>query len=86
MVKVKFGKTSKMIVESEFISKLQRYKDQNNAGIAVNMLFNNKKHIYAAQIPKPNGRCSKQVHLLMIPEGENRHHTTIKTCRRWLSF
>ena len=57
--------------------------EKNNSEIELKMLFNSKKGIYKAQRSELNGKCSKQANLLMIVNGENRHHTTIKNLSRF---
>ena len=58
--------------------------EKNNPDIAVNMLFSNKKNIYAAHRSERNVKCKKPVHLLMVVDGENRHYTPIKSISRLL--
>ena len=49
------------------------------------MLFKKKKKsIHTARRSELNGNCSKQVNLLMIVDGENRHYTVIKNISRLL--
>ena len=57
---------------------------RSNPDIAVNVLFNSKKGIYTAGRSEINGKCSKQVNLLMIVDGENRHDTANKNLSRLL--
>ena len=59
--------------------------EKKNPEIAVNVLFVNKKSIYIAHRSGFNGKRSKQVNLLMIIDGENRHYTAIKSLSRLLS-
>ena len=62
--------------------------EKNNPGIAVNVLFSNKKNqnIYTARRSERKVKCKKQVNLLMIVDGEKRHYnTTIKSMSRLLS-
>ena len=61
--------------------------DKNKPGIAVNVLFSNKKsqNIYTARRSERNVKCKKQVNLLMIVDGEKRHYTAIKNISRLLS-
>ena len=59
--------------------------EKSNQGIAVNVLFNEKKSICTARRSELNGKCSKQVNLLMLVDGENRHYTAIKNMSRLLS-
>ena len=63
------------------IQKIGKF-ERNNPGIAVNMLFNKKKSIYTARSSEFNGKCSKQINLLMIVDGENRHYTAINNISR----
>ena len=58
--------------------------EKNKPGIAVNLLFSNKKsqNIYTARRSERNVKCKKQVNLLMIVDGEKRHHTAIKSISR----
>ena len=65
------------------IKKIDKF-EKNNPDIAVNMLFSNKKNIYTAHRSKHNMKCKKQVNLLMIVDGENRHYTAIKSMSRLL--
>ena len=58
--------------------------EKNNPDIAVNVLFSYKKNIYAARRSERNVKCKKQVNLLMIVDGENRHYTAIKSISRLL--
>ena len=58
--------------------------EKNNPDIAVNMLFSYKKNIYAARRSERNVKCKKQVNLLMIVDGENRHYAAIKSISRLL--
>ena len=69
------------------IKKIDKF-EKNNPGIAVNVLFSNKKmkiYIYTARRSERNVKCKKQVNLLMIVDGEKRHYTTIKFISRLLS-
>ena len=66
------------------IQKIGKF-DKNNPGIAVNVLFNKKKSIYTARRSGLNGKCSKQVNLLIVVDGENRHYTAIKNISMLLS-
>ena len=68
------------------IQKVSKF-ERNNPGIAVNVLFNNMKNEnkYAARRSELNGKCKKQVNLLMVVDGEMRHHTAIKNISRLLS-
>ena len=52
--------------------------------MVVNVLFSNKKNIYTACRSEHNMKCKKQVNLLMIVDGENRHCTAIKSISRLL--
>ena len=54
------------------IEKIGTFK-RNNPETVVNVLFNKKERIYTARRSELNGKCSKQVSLLMIVDGENRH-------------
>ena len=67
------------------IKKIDKF-EKNNPGIAVNVLFNNKKNqnINTACRSERNVKCKKQVNLLMIVNGENRHYTAIKSISRLL--
>ena len=58
--------------------------EKNNPDKAVNVLFSNKKYIYMARRSGRNVKCKKQVNLLMIVDGENRHYTAIKGISRLL--
>ena len=69
------------------IKKIDKF-EKNNPGIAVNVLFTNKKsqNIYTAHRSERSVKCKKQVNLLMIVDGEKRHYnTTIKSMSRLLS-
>ena len=76
----------------ERIRKLQRYENQynweksekNNPDIAVNVLFTGKKGIFTARRSEFNCNRKKQVNLLMVVDGENRHYTAIKNISRLL--
>ena len=59
------------------IQKIGKF-ERNNPGIAINVLFNNKESIYTATRSELNGKCKKQVNLLMVVDGEKRHYTAIK--------
>ena len=63
------------------IKKIDKF-EKNNPGIAVNVLFSNKGSIYTAYRSERNVKCKKQVNLLMIVDGEKRHHTAIKSISR----
>ena len=65
------------------IKKIDKF-DKNNPGIAVNVLFSNKKsqNIYTACRSECNVKCKKQVNLLVIVNGEKRHYITIKSISR----
>ena len=69
------------------IKKIDKF-EKNNPGIAVNMLFSNKKgqkkNIYTVRRSEPNVKCKKHVNLLMIENGEKWHYTAIKTISRLL--
>ena len=53
--------------------------EKNNPGIAVNVLFSNKKnqHIHKARRSERNVKCKKQVNLLMVVDGESKIPHTI---------
>ena len=65
------------------IKKIDKF-EKNNLGIAVNVLFSNKKsqNIYTARRSEHNVKCKK---LLMIVDDEKRHYTGIKNISRLLS-
>ena len=65
------------------IKKIDKF-EKNNPDIVVNVLFSNKKNIYTACRSEHNMKCKKQVNLLMIVDGENRHCTAIKSISRLL--
>ena len=58
--------------------------EKNNPEIAVNVLFVSKKSIFIARRSEFNSKRSKQVNLLMIVDGENRHYTAVKSLSRLL--
>ena len=65
--------------------------EKNNPGKAVNVLFSNKQQekeiyicIYTVRWSERNVKCKKQVNLLMIVDGQNRHYTAIKGMSRLL--
>ena len=70
------------------IKKIDKF-EKNNPGIAVNVLFCNKKSpkkdIYTVRRSERNVKCKKQVNLLMIVDGEKRHYTAIKNISKLLS-
>ena len=68
------------------IKKIDKF-EKNNPGIAVNVLFSNKKNqnIYTARRSERNVKCKKQVNLLTIVDGEKRHYTIIKGISRIVS-
>ena len=71
------------------INKIDKF-EKNKTGIAVNVLFNNKKNqkkknIYIVRRSEHNGKCKRHVNLLMIGDGEERHYTAIKNISRLLS-
>ena len=70
------------------IKKIDKF-EKNNPGIAVNVLFSNKKCLdedtYTVRRSERNVKCKKQVNLLMIVDGEKRHYTAIKNISRLLS-
>ena len=55
------------------INKTDKF-EKNDPDTAVNVLFNMKKSIHTSRRSELNGNCSKQVDLLMIVDGENRHY------------
>ena len=63
------------------IKKIEKFQ-KDNPGIAVNVLFSNKKSprkdIYTVHRSEHNVKCKKHVNLLMIEDGEKRHYTAIK--------
>ena len=65
------------------IKKIDKF-EKNNPDIAVNVLFSKKKNMYTARRSEPNVKCKKQVNLLMIADGENRHYTAFKNISRLL--
>ena len=69
------------------IKKIDKF-EKNNPGIALKVLFSNKKNqnIYTARRSERNVKCKKQVNLLMIVDGQNRHYTAIKSMSRLLKF
>ena len=68
------------------IKKIDKF-EKNSPGIAVNVLFSNKKsqNIYTVRKSKHNVGCKKQINLLMIEDGEETHYTAIKNMPRLLS-
>ena len=70
------------------IKKIDKF-EKNNLGMAVNVFFNNKKgqkkNIYTVRKSGRNVKYKKQVNLLMIVDGEERHYTAIKNVSRLLS-
>ena len=70
------------------IKKIDKF-EKNNPGIAVNVLFfekkSPKKDIYTVRRSGRNVKCKKQVNLLMIEDGEKKHYTAIKNISRLLS-
>ena len=70
------------------IKKIDKF-EKNNPGIAVNVLFSNKKCLdedtYTVRRSERNVKCKKQVNLLMIVDGDKRHYTAIKSISRPLS-
>ena len=66
------------------IKKIDKF-EKNNPGIAVNVLFSNKKNQNISRRSERNIKCKKQVNLIMIVDGEKRHYTTIKSISRRLS-
>ena len=64
--------------------------EKNNSNITENVQFKNGKHIDSKKSiytheSELNSNCSEQVNVLMIPNWENRHYTTIKNISRLLS-
>lgn len=51
------------------IQKIGKFEKKNRGTIA-NVLFNSKNGIYTSRRSERNGRCSKQVGLSIIVEGE----------------
>ena len=76
-------KGSEFPVSIKKIDKFEKY----NPGIAVNVLFCKKKsqNIYTVCRSERNMKCKKQVNLLIIVDGENRHYTAIKSISRLLN-
>ena len=66
------------------IQKISKF-ERNKPGIAINVLFNKKVSIYTVRRSELNGKCKKQVNLLMVVDGEKRHYTAIKNLSRLLS-
>ena len=70
------------------IKKIDKF-EKNNPDIAVNVLFDNKKNhkktTCAVHRSGRNGKCKKQLNLLMIVDGEKRRYTAIKNISRLLS-
>ena len=68
------------------IKKIDKF-EKNNPGIAVNVLFSNKKNqnIYTARRSERNVKCKKQVNLLTIVDDEKKHYTAIKGISRIVS-
>ena len=66
------------------IQKIDKFEG-NNPGIAINVLFNKKEGIYTVSRSELNGKCKKQVNLLMVVDVEKRHYTGIKNISRLLS-
>ena len=68
------------------IKKIDKF-EKNNTGIAVNVLFSNKKsqNIYTACRSERNVKSKEQVNLLMIVDGEKKHYSAIKGISRLLS-
>ena len=56
--------------------------EKNNTEISMNVLFVNQKSIYIARRSEFNSKGRKQVNLLMIVDGENRHYTAVKSLSR----
>ena len=55
------------------VSNIDKF-EKNDPDTAVNVLFNMKKSIHTSCRSELNGNCSKQVNLLVIVDGENRHY------------
>ena len=70
------------------IKKIDKF-EKSNPDMAVNVLFGNKKSqkkkIYTVRRSERDVKCKKQVSLLMIVDGEERHYTAIKSISRFLS-
>ena len=68
------------------IKKIDKF-EKNNTGIAVNVLFNNKKNqnIYTVRRSGRNMKCKKQINLLIIADGKKRHYTAMKNISMLLS-
>ena len=70
------------------IKKINKF-EKKNPGITVNMLSNNKKNqkrnIDTVRRSGHNGKCKKQVNLLMMVHGEKRFYTAIKNISKLLS-
>ena len=58
--------------------------EKNNPDVAVNVLLSNKKSIYTARRLGLNIKCKKEVNLLMVVDGEERHYTAIQNISRLL--
>ena len=58
------------------IQKVSKF-ERKNPGITVNVLFSNikNKYIHTARRIELNGKCKKQVNLLMLVDGEKRHYS-----------
>ena len=56
--------------------------EKNNS--AVNVLFVSEKRVFIARRAELNSKRSKQVTLLMITDGENRHYIAVKSLSRLL--
>ena len=65
------------------LNKISKF-EKRNPEIAVNVLFVSKKSIYIARRSEFNSKRGKQVNLLMIVDGENRHYTAVKSLSRLL--
>ena len=69
------------------IKKIDKF-EKNNPGIAVNVLFSNKKsqkkNINTARRSERNAKCKNEVNLLMIEDGKKRNYTAIKDISRLL--
>ena len=66
------------------LNKISKF-EKRNTEIAVNVLFVSKKSVFIARRSEFNSKRKKQVNLLMIVDGENRHYTAVKSLSRLLS-
>ena len=60
--------------------------EKNNVKVALNVLYAKKIDIYPAYVSKHNSNCEKQIVLLMIPNGEERHCIPVKNLPALLSY